>query len=147
MDLIKNYINPFLLAIFLSCIFSIIKAEENRQATAYLCIDNEIILPSVTLQERINSTKQFLANTTLLITDGELLFFRTLYRNEGLFFSPSIDNKSNEFQALTFNDATVALSIKSGDDIKNERYLCEANSELTKLMNNFENNWPNHVIK
>ena len=88
MDLIKNYIYPFILTIFLSCIFSIVHAEEKLQATAYLCLDNEVILPSETLQERINSTKQFLANTTLLVTDGELLFFRALYRNEGLFFSP-----------------------------------------------------------
>ena len=145
MNLIKNYIYPFILAIFLVCIFSIIHAEEKRQATAYLCLDNEIILPSKTLQERINSTKQFLANTTLLITDGELLFFRTLYRNEGLFFSPTINNL-NEFRALTFEDATAALSIKSGDDIKNERYLCAANSELTRLINSFEDNWPNHVM-
>ena len=147
MNLVKNYIYPLILAIFLVCIFSIIHAEEKRQATAYLCLDNEIILPSETLQERINSTKQFLANTTLLITDGELLFFRTLYRNEGLFFGPTIDKKLNEFRALTFKDATVALSIKSGDDIKNERYLCAANSELTRLINSFEDNWPNHLMK
>ena len=146
MNLIKNYIYPFVLAIFLVCIFSIIHAEEKRQATAYLCLDNEIILPSETLQEKINSTKQFLANTTLLVTDGELLFFRKLYRNEGLFFSPTINNL-NEFRALTFEDATLALSIKSGNDIKNERYLCDANSELTNLINSFDDNWPNHVIK
>ena len=147
MDLIKNYIYPFILTISLGCIFSIVHAEEKLQATAYLCLDNEVILPSKTLQERINSTKQFLANTTLLVTDGELLFFRTLYRNEGLFFSPTIDKKLNEFRALTFNDATVALSIKSGDDIQNERYLCEANNELTNLINTFDDNWPNHLIK
>ena len=146
MNLIKNYIYPVILLIFLGCIFSIAHAEEKRQATAYLCLDNEVILQSETLQERINSTKQFLANTTLLITDGELLFFRILYRNEGLFFSPTINNL-NEFRALTFKDATVALSIKSGDDIKNERYLCEANIELTRLINSFENNWQSHVIK
>ena len=146
MNLIKNYIYPFILTISLGCIFSIVHAEEKLQATAYLCLDNEVILPSKTLQERINSTKQFLANTTLLVTDGELLFFRTLYRNEGLFFSPTINNL-NEFRALTFEDATVALSIKSGDDIQNERYLCEANSELTNLINSFDDNWPNHVIK
>ena len=67
MDLIKNYIYPFILTIFLGCIFSIVHAEEKLQATAYLCLDNEVILPSKTLQERINSTKQFLANTTLLL--------------------------------------------------------------------------------
>ncbi|GIS16337.1 MAG: hypothetical protein CM15mP117_17690 [Alphaproteobacteria bacterium] len=83
MDLIKNYIYPFILTIFLGCIFSIVHAEEKLQATAYLCLDNEVILPSETLQERINSTKQFLANTTLLVTDGELLFFRTFQRNGG----------------------------------------------------------------
>ena len=145
MNLIKNYNYPFILAIFLVCIFAIIHAEEKRQATAYLCLDSEIILPSETIQERINSTKQFLANTTLLVTDGELLFFRTLYRNEGLFFSPTINNL-NEFRALTFEDATLALSIKSGNDIKNERYLCAANSELTRLINSFKDNWPNHVM-
>ena len=147
MDLIKNYIYPFILTISLGCIFSIVHAEEKLQATAYLCLDNEVILTSETLQERVNSTKQFLANTTLLITDGELLFFRTFYRNKGLFFGPTIDKKLNEFRALTFKDATVALSIKSGDDIQNERYLCEANSELTNLINSFDDNWPNHVIK
>ena len=86
-----------------------------------------------------------MANTTLLITDGELLFFRTLYQNEGLFFSPTINNL-NEFRALTFEDATAALSIKSGDDIKNERYLCAPNSELTRLINSFKDNCPNHVM-
>ena len=88
-----------------------------------------------------------MANTTLLVTDGELLFFRTLYRNEGLFFGPTIDKKLNEFRALTFKDGTVALSIKSGIDIKNERYLCEANSDLTRLINRFEDDWQSHVIK
>ena len=93
----------------------------------------------------MNLSKQLMANINLLVTDGKLLFFRQLYKNEGLFFSPVVSNNSGEFKVLTFKNLTVAISTKNKDKIKNERYLCEFNSELSELMKHFRNDWPNRL--
>ena len=147
MSLFKKCIRSFKIAIFLGCIFSTANAKKNELVSAYLCIDSEVILPTETLEEVVNLSKQFITNTNLMVTDGKLLFFRQLYKNEGLFFSPVISDKSDQFKVLTFKDLTVAVSIKNKDDVKNERYLCEFNTELSELMRHFSEDWPNRLIR
>ena len=145
MNLVKKCIHSSMIAIFLGFIFSTANATENDLASAYLCIDSEVILPTETLEELVNLSKQLMANTNLLVTDGKLLFFRELYKNEGLFFSPVVSNKLGQFKVLTFKNFTVAISIKNKDEVKNERYLCEFNSELSELMLHFVDDWPNRL--
>ena len=145
MNLIKKYIHSFKIAVFLGCIFSTANATENDLTSAYLCIDSEVILPMETLEEIVNRSKQLMANTTLMVTNGKLLFFRQLYKNEGLFFSPFVSNKTGQFKVLTFENLTVAISTKNKDNVKNERYLCEFNSELSELMEHFKDDWPNRL--
>ncbi len=147
MNLIKKCLYSLKIIIFLGSISSVINAAEIDLASAYLCIDSEVILPSKNLEEKVNLSRQLMANTTLLITDGKLLFFRQLFRNKGLFFSPVTDNKSDQFKVLTFKNSNVAVSIKNGDQVKNERYLCEYNSELTTLIKDFSDNWPSRLIR
>ena len=147
MDLITKCIHSFKIAIFLGFIFSTANATENDFASAYLCIDSEVILPRETLEEMVNMSKQLMANTNLMVTDGQLLFFRQLYKNEGLFFSPFVSNKSGQFKVLTFENLTIAISTKNKDNVKNERYLCEFNSELSELMKHFKDDWPNRLTK
>ena len=145
MSLFKKCIHSCKIAIFLGCIFSTANAGKNELASAYLCINSEVILPTETLEEVVNLSKQFITNTNLLVTDGKLLFFRQLYKNKGLFFSPVVINKSGQFKVLTFKNLTVAISTKNKDEIKNERYLCEFNSELSELMKHFMDDWPNRL--
>ena len=147
MNLVKKCIHSSMIAIFLGFIFSTANATKNDLASAYLCIDSEVILPTETLEEVVNLSKQFITNTNLLVTDGKLLFFRQLYKNEGLFFSPVISDKLDQFKVLTFKNLTVAISIKNKDDVKNERYLCEFNSELSELLRHFSDDWPNRLIR
>ena len=78
MNLIKKCLYSLKIIIFLGSISSVINAAENDLASAYLCIDSEVILPSKDLEEKVNLSRQLMANTTLLITDGKLLFFRQL---------------------------------------------------------------------
>ena len=107
MIVMKKCIRSFKTAIFLFCISSTVIAKENDLASAYLCIDSEVILPTETLEELMNLSKQLMANTNLLITDGRLLFFRQLYKNEGLFFSPVVGNKLGQFKVLTFKNLCI----------------------------------------
>ena len=147
MSLFKKCIHSCKIVIFLGCIFSTANAGKHELASAYLCINSEVILPTENLEEVVNLSKQIITNTNLLVTDGKLLFFRQLYKNEGLFFSPVISYKSDQFKVLTFKNLTVAISIKNKDVIKNERYLCEFNSELSELMKHFSEDWPNRLIR
>ncbi len=133
--------------IFFSCVLSTVHAEEDGLASAYLCIDSEVVFPSEVLEEKVNLSKQLMANTKLLVTDGQLLFFGQLFRNRGLFFSPVIDDKSDQFKVLIFKNTNVAISIKNGDVVKNERYLCEFNRELSLLVKDFGADWPNRLVK
>ena len=147
MNLIKKCIHSFKIATFLGFISSTVIATENDLVSAYLCLDSEVIFPTETLQEKVDLSKQLMANTNLLVTDGKLLFFGQLYKNEGLFFSPIISNKSDQFRVLTFKNLAVAVSIKNEDDIENERYLCEFNRELSLLIEHFKDDWPNRLVK
>ena len=86
MNLIKKCLYSLKIIIFLGSISSVINAAENDLASAYLCIDSEVILPSKNLEEKVNLSRQLMANTTLLITDGKLLFFRQLFSFSQCFF-------------------------------------------------------------
>ena len=147
MIVMKKCIRSFKITIFLFCISSTVIATEENLVSVYLCLDSELILPTETLQEKVDLSKQLMAKTNLLVTDGKLLFFEQLYKNEGLFFSPVIRNKSDQFRVLTFQNLVVAVSIKNQDDVKNERYLCEFNRELSLLIEHFEDDWPSRLIK
>lgn len=147
MIVMKKCIRSFKITIFLFCISSTVIATEENLVSVYLCLDSELILPTETLQEKVDLSKQLMAKTNLLVTDGKLLFFEQLYKNEGLFFSPVISNKSDQFRVLTFQNLVVAVSIKNQDDVKNERYLCEFNRELSLLIEHFEDDWPSRLIK
>ena len=72
MNLVKKCIHSSKIAIFLGFIFSTANATKNDLASAYLCIDSEVILPTETLEELVNLSKQLMANTNLLVTDGKL---------------------------------------------------------------------------
>ena len=77
MIVMKKCIRSFKITIFLFCISSTVIATEENLVSVYLCLDSELILPTETLQEKVDLSKQLMAKTNLLVTDGKLLFFRT----------------------------------------------------------------------
>ncbi len=100
----------------------------------YLCTDSEIILPSSTLHEKITLTKHLIAHLSLLVTDEDQLYFKRLFKNQGLFYSPVTDMGDSRFDVVTFENSVLAISTKIGDEIQNERYLCKRHDELTIII-------------
>ena len=147
MKMNRNYINSFIVSIFLIITPIFINAAENNKPSVYLCIHSEFILPSSTLHEKVTATKQLIASSSLLITDGEWLFFKRLFKNEGLFYSPIKDWGDSQFNVLTFENSVLAISTKTGDNIKNDRYLCELHDEITNLLSHQGHDWPTFLTK
>ena len=142
MEIIWKYSNSFIIVVLLSLLPSLIHASEKSRAFAYLCTDNEIILPSSTLQEKITTTKHLIARSSLLVTDGDRLYFKRLFKNKGLFYSPVTDMGDSRFDVVTFENSVLAISTKIGDEIQNERYLCERHDELTTIIGKQGSDWP-----
>ena len=125
MEIIQKYSNSFIIvALLLSLLPSLIHASEKSRASVYLCTDSEIILPSSTLHEKITTTKHLIADLSLLVTDEDQLYFKRLFKNKGLFYSPVTDMGDSRFDVVTFENSVLAISTKIGDEIQNERYLC-----------------------
>ena len=147
MEIIWKYSNSFIIAVLLSLLPSLIHASEKSRALAYLCTDNEIILPSSTLQEKITTTKHLIAHSSLLVTDGERLYFKRLFKNKGLFYSPVTDMGDSRFDVVTFKNSVLAISTKIEDEIKNKRYLCERHDELTTIIVKQGSDWPAYLTQ
>ncbi len=147
MKIIWKYSNSFIIAVLLSLLPSLIHASEKSRALAYLCTDNEIILPSSTLQEKITTTKHLIAHSSLLVTDGDRLYFKRLFKNKGLFYSPFTDMGNSRFDVVTFENSVLAISTKIGDEIQNERYLCERHDELTTIIGKQGSDWPAYLTQ
>ena len=147
MVIIQKCINDTIIVVFLSLLPSMIYAAENNQASAYLCTDIEMILPSSTLKEKISTTKSLIANSSLLVADRDQLYFRRLFQNKGLFYSPVSDMGNIRFDVVTFENSVLAISTKIGDEIENERYLCERHDELTNIISNLGSDWPDYLTK
>ena len=142
-----NYVNSFIVSIFLSFIPCFINAAEDSEPSAYLCIHSEFIFPSSKLNEKVITTKHLIASSSLLVTDGERLFFKRLFKNEGLFYSPVKDLGDSQFNVLTFENSVLAISTKIEDNVKNERYLCELHNEVTNLLSHQGHDWPAYLTK
>ena len=147
MEIIWKYSNSFIIVVLLSLLPSLIHASEKSQALAYLCTDNEIILPSSTLHEKITTTKHLIAHSSLLVTDGDRLYFKRLFKNKGLFYSPVTDMEDSRFDVVTFENSVLAISTKIGDEIQNERYLCERHDELTTIIGKQGSDWPAYLTQ
>ena len=147
MEIIWKYNYSFIVIALLSLLPSLIHASEKSRALAYLCTDNEIILPSSTLQEKITTTKHLIARSSLLVTDGDRLYFKRLFKNKGLFYSPITDMGYGRFDVVTFENSVLAISTKIGDEIQNERYLCERHDELTNIIGRQGSGWPAFLTK
>ena len=142
MEMIQKYSNSFIIvAVLLSLLPSPIHASEKSQVSAYLCVDSEIILPSSTLHEKITSTKHLIAHLSLLVTDEHQLYFKRLFKNQGLFYSPVTDMGDSRFDVVTFENSVLAISTKIRDEIQNERYLCKRHDELTIIISQQGSDW------
>ena len=147
MKIIWKYSNSFIIVVLLILLPSLIHASEKSRALAYLCTDNEIILPSSTLQEKITTTKHLIARSSLLVTDGDRLYFKRLFKNKGLFYSPVTDMGDSRFDVVTFENSVLAITTKIGDEIQNERYLCERHDELTTIIGKQGSDWPAYLTQ
>ena len=148
MEIIWKYSNSFIIvAVLLSLLPSPIHASEKSQASVYLCTNSEIILPSSTLHEKITTTKHLIAHSSLLVTDGDRLYFKRLFKNKGLFYSPVTDMGDSRFDVVTFENSVLAISTKIGDEIQNERYLCERHDELTTIIGKQGSDWPAYLTQ
>ena len=150
MEIIWKYSYDFIIVVvllLLSLLPSLIRASENSQASAYLCTDSEIILPSSTLHEKITTTKHLIAHSSLLVTDGDRLYFKRLFKNKGLFYSPVTDMGDSRFDVVTFENSVLAISTKIRDEIQNERYLCERHDELTTIISKQGSDWPAYLTQ
>ena len=149
MEIIWKYSNGFIIVVvlLLSLLPSLIHASEKSRASAYLCTDSEIILPSSTLHEKITTTKHLIAHSSLLVTDGDWLYFKRLFKNKGLFYSPVTDMGDSRFDVVTFENSALAISTKIGDEIQNERYLCERHDELTTIISKQGSDWPAYLTQ
>ena len=147
MEIIWKYNYSFIVIALLSLLPSLIHASEKSRALAYLCTDNEIILPSSTLQEKITTTKHLIARSSLLVTDGDRLYFKRLFKNKGLFYSPVTDMGDSRFDVVTFENSVLAITTKIGDEIQNERYLCERHDELTTIIVKQGSDWPAYLTQ
>ena len=147
MEIILKYKNSFIIVVLLSLLPSLIHASEKSRALAYLCTDNEIILPSSTLQEKITTAKHLIAHSSLLVTDGDRLYFKRLFKNKGLFYSPITEMGDSRFDVVTFENSVLAISTKIGDEIQNERYLCERHDELTTIIVKQGSDWPAYMTQ
>ena len=147
MEIVWKYSNSFIIVVLLSLLPLLIHASEERRALAYLCTDNEIILPSSTLQEKITTTKHLIAHSSLLVTDGDRLYFKRLFKNKGLFYSPVTDMGDSRFDVVTFENSVLAITTKVGDEIQNERYLCEHHDELTTIIVKQGSDWPAYLTQ
>jgi len=148
MKMIQKYCNSFTtVAVLLSLLPSPIHASEKSQVSAYLCTDSEIILPSSTLHEKITSTKHLIAHLSLLVTDENQLYFKRLFKNQGLFYSPVTDKGDSRFDVVTFENSVLAISTKIGDEIQNERYLCKRHDELTIIISQQGSDWPAYLTQ
>ena len=148
MEIIQKYSNSFItVAVLLSLLPSLIHASEKSRASVYLCTDSEIILPSSTLHEKITTTKHLIADLSLLVTDEDQLYFKRLFKNQGLFYSPVTDMGDSRFDVVTFENSVLAISTKIGDEIQNERYLCERHDELTTIFSKQGSDWPAYLTQ
>jgi hypothetical protein len=148
MEIIQKYSNSFIIvAVLLSLLPSLIHASEKSRASVYLCTDSEIILPSSTLHEKITTTKHLIAHLSLLVTDEDQLYFKRLFKNKGLFYSPVTDMGDSRFDVVTFENSVLAMSTKIGDEIQNERYLCERHDELTTIISKQGSDWPAYLTQ
>ena len=148
MEIIQKYSRSFIIvAVLLSLLPSPIPASEKSQASAYLCTDSEIILPSSTLHEKITTTKHLIAHSSLLVTDEDQLYFKRLFENKGLFYSPVTDMEDSRFDVVTFENSVLAISTKIGDEIQNERYLCKRHDELTTFISKQGSDWPAYLTQ
>ncbi len=148
MEMIQKYSNSFIIvAVLLSLLPSPIHASEKSQVSAYLCADSEIILPSSTLHEKITSTKHLIAHLSLLVTDEHQLYFKRLFKNQGLFYSPVTDMGDSRFDVVTFENSVLAISTKIRDEIQNERYLCKRHDELTIIISQQGSDWPAYLTQ
>ena len=147
MEIIWKYSNSFIIVVLLSLLPLLIHASEKSRVLAYLCTDNEIILPSSTLQEKITTTKHLIAHSSLLVTDGDRLYFKRLFKNKGLFYSPVTDMGDSRFDVVTFENSVLAITTKIGDEIQNERYLCERHDELTTIIVKQGSDWPAYLTQ
>ena len=147
MKIIWKYSNSFIIAVLLSLLPSPIHASEKSQASVYLCTNSEIILPSSTLHEKITTTKHLIAHLSLLVTDEDLLYFKRLFKNKGLFYSPVTDMGDSRFDVVTFENSVLAISTKIGDEIQNERYLCERHDELTTIIGKQGSDWQAYLTQ
>lgn len=147
MEIIWKYSNSFIIAVLLSLLPSLTHASEKSRASAYLCTDSEIILPSSTLHEKITTTKHLIAHSSLLVTDEDQLYFKRLFKNKGLFYSPVTDMGDSRFDVVTFENSVLAISTKIGDEIQNERYLCERHDELTIIIGKQGSDWPAYLTQ
>ena len=148
MEIIQKYSNSFIIvALLLSLLPSLIHASENSQASVYLCTDSEFIPPSSTLHEKITTTKHLIAHLSLLGTDEDQLYFKRLFKNKGLFYTPVTDLEDSRFDVVTFENSVLAISTKIGDEIQNERYLCERHDELTTIISKQGSDWPAYLTQ
>ena len=148
MEMIQKYSNSFIIvAVLLSILPSPIHASEESQASVYLCTDSEIILPSSTLNEKITTKKHLIAHLSLLVTDEDRLYFKRLFKNKGLFFSPVTDMGDSRFDVVTFENSVLAISTKIGDEIQNKRYLCNRHAELTTIISKQGSDWPAYLTQ
>ena len=148
MKIIQKYSNSFIIvAVLLSLLPSLIHASEKSRASVYLCTDSEILLPSSTLHEKITTTKHLIADLSLLVTDEDQLYFKRLFKNKGLFYTPVTDLEDSRFDVVTFENSVLAISTKIGDEIQNKRYLCERHDELTTIISKQGSEWPAYLIQ
>ena len=141
----KKYLFTATISGFLACMSSLLHASENTITSAYLCTDSNDILLSATLENSITTARQILQNSTLLVTNGNQLFFNRYYENKEVYYSPVFE-KTDEFELLTFENEVVAISQKINGEIRNQRYLCAQHAAFSELIGLLEDRWSDYLL-